>query len=90
MLFHRRMPHIWAAFSTDLRTWEGTNRHGGIWQLEEAKIGIALTYSIPGDIYSSTTLWIATSFTAWAALLDGRTPQGGAAPAEPILEPEMP
>ena len=84
MLFHRRMPHIWAAFSTDLRTWEGhrivMEAIPGGW--EEAKIGIAgQPFASLRDIYSSTTLWIATRFTPGAALWMGRTLQGGAAPA---------
>lgn len=95
MLFHRRMPHIWAAFSTDLRTWEGhrivMEAIPGGW--EEAKIGIAgQPIRIPqGYLLIYHAVDRNKVYRLGAALLDGEDPSKVVRRLpEPILEPEMP
>ena len=94
MLFHRRLPHIWAAFSSDLKTWED---HQIIMETiprgwEENKIGIA---GQPIRIRQGyLMLYHAVdkhkAYRLGAALLDGEDPAKvvGRLP-EPILEPEL-
>lgn len=94
MLFHRRIPHIWVAFSDDLVTW---NDHQiimktipGTW--ESKKIGIAGQPFLIDDGY--LMLYHAVDdnnvYRLGAALLDKNDPTRVIArQAQPILEPEL-
>lgn len=94
MLFHRRMPHIWAAFSEDLKTWHNhqiiMETIPGGW--EEEKIGIA---GQPLRIRQGyLMLYHAVDrkkvYRLGAALLDGEDPTKVVRRLpEPILEPEL-
>ncbi len=94
MLFHRRLPHIWAAFSADLQDWEEhqiiMKTIPGGW--EENKIGIAgqpirirqgylmLYHAVDNE----------KNYRLGAALLDGKDPTKVVQRLpEPILEPEL-
>jgi predicted GH43/DUF377 family glycosyl hydrolase len=95
MLFHRRMPHIWAAFSHDLRTWEDhqivMETIPGGW--EEFKIGIAgqPIRTRQGYLLIYHAVDRHKVYRLGAALLDGENPtQVVRRLPEPILEPELP
>ncbi len=95
MLFHRRLPHIWAAFSSDLSTFEDhqvvMETIPGGW--EELKIGIA---GQPIRIRQGyLMIYHAVDrnkvYRLGAALLDGENPAKVVRRLpEPILEPELP
>ncbi|NLL43075.1 MAG: glycosidase [Firmicutes bacterium] len=94
MLFHRRMPHIWAAFSSDLNTWDDhrivMKTIPGGW--EENKIGIA---GQPIRVRQGfLMLYHAVDnrkvYRLGAALLDGEDPTKVVRRLpQPILEPEL-
>jgi len=95
MLFHRRMPHIWAAFSKDLRTWEDhqivMETIPGGW--EELKIGIAgqPIRTRQGYLLIYHAVDRNKTYRLGAALLDGENPTKVVRRLpEPILEPELP
>lgn len=95
MLFHRRMPHIWSAFSEDLHLWHDhqivMETLAGGW--EEKKIGIA-GQPIPtrqGYLMLYHAVDDRKVYRLGAALLDGDDPTRVVRRLpRPILEPEMP
>lgn len=94
VLFHRRHPNIWIAYSDDLRTWHGheiiMTPRPGFW--DSRKIGIA------GPPLKLEQGWLLIYhgvdenqvYRLGAALLDGEDPSKVLARQEaPILEPEL-
>lgn len=94
MLFHRRMPHIWVAFSSDLKHWEDhqiiMETIPGGW--EELKIGIAgqPIRIAQGYLMIYHAVDRHKTYRLGAALLDGEDPTKVVRRLpEPILEPEL-
>lgn len=94
LLFHRREPHIWVAFSRDLKTWQDhqiiMSPIPGTW--ESLKIGIAGPPFLIDD--GILMLYHAVDqnrvYRLGAALLDPEDPTRVIArQKEPILEPEL-
>lgn len=93
MLFHRRMPHIWSAFSEDLEKWHGhrvlMETLPGGW--EENKIGIAgqPIATRQGYLMIYHAVDNRKVYRLGAALLDGEDPTKVVRRLpRPILEPE--